>query len=177
MTNFRRLARQIQQTFFQHNIVLGEQISLHSWCQSSVGEQPHSSSSSLFGWQEIAFAITLETRSHEMRTNPIVFQGIDVFWGNAEYHSMLFGSDCAGLQQEIGKRDFWTLLLPFCETVLSLSQHSNFAPLIRVDVSLDTDVVDQHPQTLFFQLPNFNYQTLEWSHLVPSLATPIAIGA
>lgn len=175
MTNSIHLIRPIQQTFFRHNLVLGDQVSLHSWCQTCIGEQTDTSSS--FGWQEIVFALTLEANIQDSASNPITFQGIDVFWGNAEHHSMLFGSDCAGLQQEIGKHDFWTLLLPFCETVLSLSQHSNFAPLIRVDVFQDRDSVAQHPQTFFFQLPNFNYQTLEWSHLVPSLATPIAIGA
>ena len=153
-----RKHNQIQQLFLHQGLILGKPINFEKWCGSS----PHCR-----GWQEIVFSI------HPTRTS-IQFQGVDVFWGNAAQKAVLFGSDCSGIQSKIGQRDFWTLLLPFCETVLALSQHSEFAPMIRVDTY---QVEGDYPTSHFFELPNFDYATLEWSHLVPSLATPISIGA
>ena len=158
MLNPKRKHDQLQQMFLHQGLVLGTPIDFEHWCGTS---------SQCRGWQEIVFSI------HAMSSS-IQFEGVDVFWGNADQKAVLFGSDCDGIQSQIGQRDFWTLLLPFCETVLALSQHSEFAPVIRVD---SYQTADDYPISHFFELPNFDYVTLEWAHLVPSLATPISIGA
>ena len=157
MSNEQIAHHAIQLLFKHHGLVLGPSLAFEEWLNEDHNK----------GWQEIVFQI--ETDS------PILsFKGVEVYWGSAEQRAVLFGSDCEGIQSHIGKPEFWTLLLPFCETVLSLSQHVQFAPLIRIDWCLPHQT---HPTTFFFQLNNFNYTTLQWTSIVPSLATPIAIGA
>ena len=148
----------IQLVFQHHGLQLGDAVAFDKW----LANGQHSK-----GWQEIVFTV----QGFEPHIN---FDGVEVYWGSAEQKAVLFGSDCKGIQTQIGKPDFWTLLLPFCETVLSLSHHAQFAPLIRVDWQVPNQ---QHPSTFFFELNNFDYSTLRWTTLVPSLATPLAIGA
>ncbi len=148
----------IQRNFLEQGLVLGASIPFEQWFDSA---DPFK------GWQEIVFEL-------DVMTNRIAFKGVDVFWGTATQKRVLFGSDCRGIDAHLGERDFWTLLLPFCETVLSLTQHTDFVPMIRVDC---VSVQDKYPQTHFFELPSFDYVSLTWTHPVYSLATPIAIGA
>ncbi len=148
----------IQRNFLEQGLVLGASIPFEQWFCSA---EPFK------GWQEIVFELNVAT-------NSITFNGVDVFWGTATQKRVLFGSDCRGIDAHLGDRDFWTLLLPFCETVLSLTQHTDFIPMIRVDC---VSTEHKYPNTHFFQLPSFDYMSLTWTHPVLSLATPIAIGA
>lgn len=157
MSNEQIAQHAIQLLFLHHGLKLGPGLSFEQWAASDNHR----------GWQEIVFEIGPNRAD-------IQFKGVEVYWGSCEQRAVLFGSDCDGIESHIGQPDFWTLLLPFCETVLSLSQHIDFAPLIRVDWCAERQ---KHPTTFFFQLSNFNYTTLQWTNIVPSLATPIAIGA
>ena len=157
MSNEQIAHHAIQLLFQHHGLILGPSLAFDTWLNEDR----------IQGWQEIVFQV-------QSTTPELTFKGVEVYWGSAEQKAVLFGSDCHGIQTHIGQPEFWTLLLPFCETVLSLSGHIHFAPLIRVDWSLPQQI---HPTTFFFQLNNFNYSTLQWTSIVPSLATPIAIGA
>ena len=157
MSNEQIAQHAIQLLFLHHGLKLGPGLYFEQWAQSD----------NHLGWQEIVFEV------YPARLG-IQFKGVEVYWGNSDQRFVLFGSDCDGIESHIGQSDFWTLLLPFCETVLSLSQHIEFAPLIRVDWCTQNQT---NPTTFFFQLSNFNYTTLQWTNIVPSLATPIAVGA
>lgn len=148
----------VHRSFLEQGLVLGPVVPFEHWFGSAGPFK---------GWQEIVFELDVTTKS-------IAFNSVDVFWGTATQKSILFGSDCRGLDAHLGERCFWTLLLPFCETVLSLTQHMDFVPVIRVDC---VSAQRQYLQTYFFELPSFDYLSLTWTLPVDSLATPIAIGA
>lgn len=129
---------------------------------STIFSNASASGHAINGWQEIVFRVNPETGICQ-------FRGIDVYIGTPLHHELLFGTDCSEMIESWTTDDLWSTILPFCETVLSLSQSRSYIPIVRIEW---TQVGRQHPLVHFFSLNQFDYHHRTWMTEVSSLAQP-----
>lgn len=119
-------------------------------------------SQKMSGWQEIVFHF-------DEQTGICRFMGVDVYIGTPQSNELLFGTDCEGLSEAWNTDDLWSVILPFCETVLSLSQNRSYIPIVRIDCLEQNET---HSRVHFFSLNHFDYFHRTWMMEVSSLANP-----
>ena len=79
------------------------------------------------------------------------FMGVDVYIGTPQSNELL-------LEQIVRLSEAWNtddlvLILPFCETVLSLSQNRSYIPIVRIDCLEQNEIIPEY----FFSLNQFDY--------------------
>lgn len=114
------------------------------------------------GWQEIVFHF-------DEQSGICRFMGVDVYIGTPQSNELLFGTDCEGLCEIWNTDDLWSVILPFCETVLSLSQNRSYIPIVRIDC---LELNETHSRVHFYSLSQFDYFHRTWMMEVSSLAKP-----